>query len=521
MSRRGFRTEIELNHLKGADPFIIAINKKMEIVWTSTAVVRRLRNAVGKPVSNFVEFISAPKEVSARSIRGKVSRRHRMTLAAAPPLLIEGRWLPASDGFVLLASPVLRSLHDISSFSSDELPEESGSAELLAARDRLAKARKKTARAEESLTQIRRKNENLNNRIADMETRLAAAISEIHNKTGSNQAMVRELAEVMNLIESFDRPPEPIRFSLRDCFGDALKSLGDQARRKGLELACHIPPGVPDCLTGDPARLRLIIVTLTGKAIQFTRRDAVIVSVREFSRTESEAVLECTVTHTGLGGNLNDNRTGTQPHGQSRPGMAIATRLVEMMKGTIHEESGPGGRKAVRFTARFTLATDRPESRDQEESDSFNNLPVLLAYANITNRQILHEMLYSWGLAPTVVGSGPETLEAVARARDSGRPFSLILIDDMMAGTDGFALAERIRRVAPQPQPGIILLTTNMTSTGSNRMNEVGINSFLTKPIKESELKDTIRVVSEQCGSDHDRMTLPEPSGRKPVPVQS
>jgi len=449
-----------------------------------------------------------------------------MILAADPPVELEGRWLPAGKGHVLLATPVLRSKHDLTRLAADELPEERDSAELLSLHNRFAKARKQTSRTEESLKLSRHKIENLSSRITELQDQLEAALAEISAKNGNHQAMAIELAEVMDLIESYDRPPEPVRFSLRDCFGDALKSLAEQARRKRLELACHIPPTVPDQLRGDPARLRLIIVALTGKAIQFTKRDAVIVSVREYSRRGDEIVLETTVTHTGLGGNVTDPGAMRRDSGQhtsrcGRPGMAIATRLVKIMNGTIHEESGPGGRKAVRFTARFSLAAEKETGGRRFAQDRLTDLPVLLAYSNITNRQILHEMLFSWGMQPRVVGSGPESIEALTMARDSETPYSLILIDDMMAGMDGFVLAEKIRRVIPRPNLGIILLTTNMTDNGLKRMADAGVDAYLKKPVKESELKETIQWVLEKraTGSGHLVSTL-QPS-REPVPAGS
>src|SRR5262249_6553400 len=69
-------------------------------------------------------------------------------------------------------------------------------------------------------------------------------------------------------------------FSLRDCLGDALKTLGPRAHQKGLELACHVPSEVPDQLVGDPLRLRQVVLNLVGNAIKFTEKGEVVVSVR-------------------------------------------------------------------------------------------------------------------------------------------------------------------------------------------------------------------------------------------------
>jgi PAS domain S-box-containing protein len=72
---------------------------------------------------------------------------------------------------------------------------------------------------------------------------------------------------------------ETVPFRLRDSLGDTMKALAFRAQQKGLELACHIPPGVPDVIVGDPVRLRQVVVNLVGNAIKFTDKGEVVVSV--------------------------------------------------------------------------------------------------------------------------------------------------------------------------------------------------------------------------------------------------
>src|SRR3954453_12726633 len=74
---------------------------------------------------------------------------------------------------------------------------------------------------------------------------------------------------------------ETVDFPLADALGDTMKVLALRANQKGLELACRIPPDLPDALVGDPGRLRQVIVNLAGNAIKFTERGEVIVSVEK------------------------------------------------------------------------------------------------------------------------------------------------------------------------------------------------------------------------------------------------
>ncbi len=68
-------------------------------------------------------------------------------------------------------------------------------------------------------------------------------------------------------------------FSLRETLGDTLHLLAFRAVQKGLELAGHVAPDVPDELIGDPGRLRQIIINLVGNALKFTEKGEVVVSV--------------------------------------------------------------------------------------------------------------------------------------------------------------------------------------------------------------------------------------------------
>ena len=82
----------------------------------------------------------------------------------------------------------------------------------------------------------------------------------------SADSLLRLINDILDFskIEAGKLDLEPIDFSLRDSLEDTMKTLAMRAHKKGLELACHIPPDVPDTLVGDPGRLRQIIVNLSA-----------------------------------------------------------------------------------------------------------------------------------------------------------------------------------------------------------------------------------------------------------------
>ena len=93
----------------------------------------------------------------------------------------------------------------------------------------------------------------------------------------------------------------PEDFDLTESLGDMLSTLAWRAHEKGLELAGHVGPNVPDGLVGDVGRLRQIIVNLVGNAIKFTDRGEVLVEVDVEPEGDDAAHLHFRVSDTGIG----------------------------------------------------------------------------------------------------------------------------------------------------------------------------------------------------------------------------
>ena len=111
---------------------------------------------------------------------------------------------------------------------------------------------------------------------------------------------------------------------------------------------------------------------------------------------------------------------------------------------------------------------------------------------NATNRRILREMLTNWGMKPTVVEGGRAALAALEQARGSGSPFALVLLDAMMPEMDGFTLAERIRQDPELVGATLMMLSSANRREDAARCRELGVASYLTKPIRQSTLLDAI-----------------------------
>ncbi len=335
-------------------------------------------------------------------------------------------------------------------------------------------------------------------------------------------------------IEAGKLEVETINFFLRDMLDDTMRGLSLRAHQKGLELACHVLPGVPDALQGDPNRLRQIVVNLVGNAIKFTSAGEILVRVATESESEGNATLYFSVADTGIGVPAEKCRTifeaftqadnsMTRKHGGTGLGLAISSRLVTMMGGRIGVESEPGKGSTFHFNARFLLQTAPAKTPQAIDAESLLGLPVLVVDDNATNLRILSEMLEGWLMQPAQAASGRQALAILEQRRAMGTPFPLVLVDSWMPEKDGFWVAEQIQRENDVAAPDIIMLTSADFRGDAARCRELGIGAYLPKPVKRSDLFKTIRTVlgsHDRFGESHS-LAIPDtlPDNRGPLRV--
>ena len=307
----------------------------------------------------------------------------------------------------------------------------------------------------------------------------------------------------------------PTEFDLREALGDTLRTLGVRADQKGLELACHVASEVPVRLVGDAPRLRQVIVNLVGNAIKFTEAGEVLVEVEQVQERAGEVTLAFVVADTGIGiprdkqqqifeAFAQADSSTTRQYGGTGLGLSISAQLVQLMGGSLSVESEAGKGSRFRFTARFGLPGARPPARRPAK---LRRLRVLVVDDNATNRRILHEMLTHWSMRPTTVAGGRAALLELERASRVGRPYPLVLLDSQMPEMDGFALARQIKKRPQLAGASIMMLTSGPRPGDRARCLALGVSAYLTKPIKQSDLLDTI------MGALSGRSAVTRPSG--------
>jgi signal transduction histidine kinase/ligand-binding sensor domain-containing protein/CheY-like chemotaxis protein len=363
----------------------------------------------------------------------------------------------------------------------------------------------------------------------------------IRTSADSLLAVINDILD-FSKIEAGRLALDPVDFELRESIEETMKTLALRAHQKRLELACYITPDVPEAVVGDPARLRQILVNLVGNAIKFTSEGEVVVEVKlsdssvaadlglrnemEPNLQSKNICLHIIVRDTGIGIPLEkqakifeaftqaDGST-TRQYGGTGLGLTISSQLVELMGGRIWVESEQGKGSAFHFTSYFQPQSHAVKKTPASEQLNISGLRVLVVDDNATNRRILEATLNTWNMRPVAVEGGQAALKAMEETGKTEEPFSLVLLDCHMPKMDGFGLAAEIKRRPEIAGPTIIMLTSAGQNSDSKQRRELGIAACLTKPVKQSELFDTI--ISTLGNSPQVGVRSPRNSGPAPA----
>ncbi len=323
------------------------------------------------------------------------------------------------------------------------------------------------------------------------------------------KASAESLMAVINDILDFSKIEagkfdlELTEFQLHLLLEDTLKPMALRAHRKGLELTCDIHPALPDCVVGDPGRLRQVIVNLVGNAIKFTEFGEVILAAKLRGQTAEGYEIELAVIDTGIGIPAKrlqpifapfaqaDGST-TRRFGGTGLGLSISAHLVALMDGQLDVDSKVGLGSTFRFTVRLGRPASRSTSLTVQNAADLQGVAVLIVDDNATNRRILQQMLRQRGAGTTAMESGFLALAEIARAEAAGKPYPLILVDAVMPAMDGFTLVEEIQRRPSVAPPTIMMLTSADRQGDASRCRTLGLAAYLVKPISETALHNAI-----------------------------
>lgn len=314
-------------------------------------------------------------------------------------------------------------------------------------------------------------------------------------------ALVNDILD-FNKIEEGQLKLEKVNFDLRNLLDTAKNTLRYHADDKNIELKWGVPDELPIAVLGDPTRLSQVIINLVGNAIKFTSIGHVSLEITILKNFPGKTKLHFEISDTGIGISKEKQHSifntftqadtdTTRKYGGSGLGLAITKKLLEMMDSKIHVKSNLGEGSNFHFTVTFKKGSiDKLKNTLQiDKLKKIGNRPkkVLLVEDNDVNRILATKFLKKWGMIVESAENGLVCLEKM-----KSKDFDLILMDLQMPEMDGYEATKKLRGSGDKYYENIpiIALTAAAFIEAQQKVKEVGMDDFVTKPFHPKEFRD-------------------------------
>ena len=335
----------------------------------------------------------------------------------------------------------------------------------------------------------------------------------------SGESLLEILNDILDFskIEAGSVELEIVDFDLRVLLDDFAVIPAARAQAKGLEFICAVAPDVPAHLSGDPGRLRQVLLNLAGNALKFTPHGEISVRAGLVEETDTDAVVRFSVKDTGIGIAAEKHEllfekftqadaSTTRRFGGTGLGLAISRRLVELMGGEIALESEEGHGSEFWFQVR--LAKQAAPESVPVSADEILGSHILVVDDNATNREVLSEQLRAWGARAEEAIDGPSALLALRRALDTGEPFAAVILDMQMPDMDGADVARAIKADETLQHTRLVLMTSLGQRGDARAMEQLGFSAYLVKPARQSDLFDSLSAVLARSAVSHGKQHI-------------
>jgi signal transduction histidine kinase/ActR/RegA family two-component response regulator len=316
---------------------------------------------------------------------------------------------------------------------------------------------------------------------------------------------------------------ENIPFALHDAIEEMLLPLRMRAREKQLLLELEVQGAMPRQYSGDPGRIRQVITNVIGNAIKFTERGTVRLSI------EAEGIysplVHFRVQDTGIGipqdkqhlifeAFAQADSSTTRNFGGTGLGLSISSKLVHMMGGTIWLESSAGQGSTFHFTLNLCPLADQPQGADaaplantalllsnaESDAKAAGVLDVLLVEDHPINQLLASKLIEKEGHKVTLAENGQIGLRAVIE-----KPFDVVFMDMQMPVMNGLEATRSIRefeKSAGRKPVLIIAITANAMPADRTACAEAGMDRFLSKPFKATDIQEILQGISANTPAD-------------------
>jgi signal transduction histidine kinase/CheY-like chemotaxis protein len=285
---------------------------------------------------------------------------------------------------------------------------------------------------------------------------------------------------------------------------DTLQLIADKK-----QLPLHFDTSAIDDLfvTGDPIRLKQILINLTNNGIKFTDRGFVKIICSKEEESEN-IVLKFQVADTGMGIEQDKldlifdafsqaDASSTRRFSGTGLGLAICKKLVELQEGTLNVQSVLEEGSVFTVVIPYLPANEErviyvKQVAGKPNVEQIKNKHLLLVDDDQYNIDLTRMMLDEWGIRYDAVRNGLDAMELVLRNN-----YDLVLTDIHMPEVSGIQLTRYIRSIEDPKKSTVpvIAFTANVMKDDLDNYLKAGINDFLLKPFTSAQVLDKILTV--------------------------
>lgn len=306
---------------------------------------------------------------------------------------------------------------------------------------------------------------------------------------------------------------ESVSFSLKT-MGSDIGKLITAKLSKNTQYVFEWDPDLPENMTGDPNRLRQVLINLLGNAAKFTETGSISLSLKKRSVDNTTYTIRFCVKDTGVGvakDNLSklfqpfsqENSSIASKYGGTGLGLAISKEIVELMGGTIHVESVLG--KGTSFY--FDIPLKESVMRASEEQAIFNQARILVVDDNPGILEIISHKLEQKHVSFSVCNDSTKAMDILQKNIQKNTPFTLALLDIDMPNLNGFELAEQIRQ-HPVLKNMRLVAYTNHTQALAQNDNPNLFSMVVSKPVSDQTMQRLIEEANYSFNEEKDFCSL-------------
>jgi PAS domain S-box-containing protein len=331
----------------------------------------------------------------------------------------------------------------------------------------------------------------------------------------SAEALSAIISDILDLskIEAGKLQVETVPFDLHELLTTLHHAYAALADARGLQCALELDPALPLLVRGDPLRTRQVLANYLSNGLKFTQAGGLRLLARPLSHSPGRLRFEVHDTGQGIPAELQSrlfqpftqvDQSTTRRFGGTGLGLSICRELAHLMGGEVGASSTPG------VGSCFWVELPLPEADLAGQDSGFAGLDpheplqgakVLLVEDNPVNMMIGVAMLEQWGAQVHQATDGVQAVQEVLRAARSGEPtYDVVLMDLQMPGMGGLEATRLLRAHFGRGRLGIVALTAAALVSEREASLAAGMDGFVTKPIDEKRLHDTLtRVLAHRA----------------------